>query len=63
MQDLIFTPPQIYCPKCGGRISTSIEELHDNDEIICPHCDHKFKPNIEVEKFLRLIKEIEKQNK
>ena len=63
MQDLIFTPPQIYCPECGGRIMTSIEELGDNDEIICPHCNHEFVPNIKVEKFLNLIKEIEKQNK
>lgn len=61
MEDLIFTPPQIYCPGCGGRIKTSIEELDDNDEIACPHCNYEFKPNIEVERFLKLIKEIEKR--
>lgn len=63
MQDLIFTPPQIFCLKCGGKIRTSIEALSDNEKIICPHCSFEFEPNIEVEKFLKLIKEIEKQNK
>lgn len=63
MQDLIFTPPQIYCPECGGQITTSIEALDDNEKLTCPHCSHTFAPNIEVEKFLKLIKEIEKQNK
>lgn len=63
MEDLIFTPPQVHCPNCSKLATTSIEELSDNEEITCSHCGFAFTPNIEVDKFLRLIKEIEKDNK
>jgi hypothetical protein len=61
MEDLVFTTPHVYCPDCRHLIDTSIEELADNDEITCPQCSFIFTPNIEVDKFLKLIKEVEKR--
>lgn len=60
MEDLIFITPKIYCPKCSRMIETSIEELDDNEEITCPHCSFVFTPNFDVEKLLKLMKEVEK---
>lgn len=60
MEDLIFIPPQVYCPNCHQLAVTSIEALKDNEELTCAQCDFVFAPNINVDKFLKLIKKIEK---
>ena len=60
MEDLIFTPFQIRCPKCAEFAVVSIEGLDDNEEIICQKCCFVFNPNIDADKLLQLIKVVEK---
>ena len=60
MEDLIFTPFQIRCPKCAEFAVVSIEGLDDNEEIICQKCGFDFNPNIDADKLLKLIKVVEK---
>ena len=60
MEDLIFTPFQIRCPKCAEFAVVSIEGLDDNEEIICQKCCFVFNPNIDADKLLRLIRIVEK---
>ena len=60
MEDLIFTPFQVRCPKCAEFAVVSIEGLDDNEEIICQKCYFVFNPNIDADKLLQLIKVVEK---
>ena len=62
MEDLIFTPFKVRCPKCGEFEVVTIEGLDDNEEIICQKCGCNFNPNIDADKLLRLIKAVEKSN-
>ena len=59
MEDLIFTPLQVPCPKCFTLGIVSIESLLDNEEVICQKCNFDFIPNIDVNKLLQLIKAVE----
>ena len=58
-QDLIFNPIQIYCPECVALIDTTIEELQDNSELTCLDCGFVFQPNMNVDNYLKMLKELE----
>ena len=59
MEDLIFIQPQVICPKCSKFIDTSIEGLDDNEELTCSRCTFVFTPNINADKFVKLVKKVE----
>lgn len=59
LQDLIFNPIQVPCFNCFNLISVTIEGLDDKEEITCPKCNCIFISSLDVNKFLKLVKEIE----
>ena len=59
MEDLIFTPFQVPCPKCAKLAFVTIESLFDNEEVTCQKCSFIFLPNIDVDKLLKLLKLVE----
>ncbi len=60
MQDLIFIPFEVCCPKCSARVTVSLEALNDNETVNCLECNFSFEPNINTDLLLKLMKKIEK---
>jgi phage FluMu protein Com len=60
MEDLIFTPLKVRCPKCAEFSMVSIESLDANEEVICPRCNFVYFTDIDADKLLKLIKVVEK---
>lgn len=59
MEDLIFEPIKAVCPKCLTFLLVSFESLQEGEEVICSKCNHRFTPNVDVDRLVKIMKAIE----